>query len=57
MDPSLGPYIHCKLEQLPGHPGIDMHLRVQERRIEGSYDTAAGGRDRIVGPRYEELTY
>jgi hypothetical protein len=42
MDPSLGPYIHCKLEQLPGHPGIDMHLRVQERRIEDSYDTAAG---------------
>jgi hypothetical protein len=53
MDPSLGPDSQHKLEQLSDHPDFDVHLRVQEHRVEG-YLWSHGRRYRIVGIRDEE---
>jgi hypothetical protein len=42
-----------KLEQLTEHPDIDLHLRIQEHRIEG-LAWCQGRRYRLIGVRDEE---
>ncbi len=53
MDDSLQPDNEHKLRQLTDHPDMDMHLRIEEHRIEG-FLWSGGRRYRLVGVRDEE---
>jgi len=53
MDRRLEADTHRKLERLTEHPDLDLHLRIQEHRLEG-YAWCEGRRFRILGVRDEE---
>ncbi|MEV7046537.1 hypothetical protein [Amycolatopsis sp. NPDC051061] len=53
MDPRLREDTERKLDQLTDHPDMDLHLRIQEHRLEG-YAWCNGRRYRIMGVRDEE---
>jgi|GraSoiStandDraft_4_1057263.scaffolds.fasta_scaffold2048955_1 hypothetical protein len=53
MDHQLEADTSRKLERLTEHPDLDLHLRIQEHRLEG-YAWSDGRRFRIIGVRDEE---
>jgi hypothetical protein len=53
MDINLKRDAALKLEQLTEHPDIDLHLRIQDHRIEG-IAWCQGRRYRLLGVRDEE---
>ena len=53
MDAQLYSDTHHKLDRITEHPDLDLHLRIQEHRLEG-YVWSAGRRFRIMGIRDEE---
>jgi hypothetical protein len=53
MDPQLYADTQRKLAEITDQPDIDMHLRIQEHRLEG-YFWSNGRRYRIIGIRDEE---
>jgi hypothetical protein len=53
MDETLGKDTERKLHELTENPDMDLHLRVQEHRIEG-FVWVGGRRYRLVGVRDEE---
>jgi hypothetical protein len=53
MDRRLESDTARKLEELTERPDMDLHLRIQEHRIEG-YVWTNGHRFRVVGVRDEE---
>ena len=53
MDRRLEADTNRKLERLTEHPDLDLHLRIQEHRLEG-YAWSEGRRFRILGVRDEE---
>jgi hypothetical protein len=55
MDRRLESDTARKLEELTERPDMDLHLRIQEHRIEG-YVWTNGHRFRVVGVRDEEDT-
>ncbi|MFF2721291.1 hypothetical protein [Streptomyces sp. NPDC058011] len=55
MDEKLERDSHSKLQKLTEQPDMDLHLRLEEHRIEG-YIWLQGRRYRIMGIRDEEST-
>jgi hypothetical protein len=53
MDEKLRSDVDKKTEDLTEHPDIDLHLRIQEHRIEG-YAWCNGLRYHLLGVRDEE---
>ena len=53
MDERLEADTNRKLERLTEYPDLDLHLRIQEHRLEG-YAWCDGRRFRILGVRDEE---
>jgi hypothetical protein len=53
MDPRLRADTERKLDRITDHPDMDLHLRIQEHRLEG-YAWCDGRRYRIIGVRDEE---
>jgi len=53
MDHSLESDNQEKLRQLSDHPDLDLHLRIQDHRIEG-FIWSDGRRYRLLGVRDEE---
>jgi hypothetical protein len=53
MDPQLYKDSNRKLDRITEHPDLDLHLRIQDHRLEG-YVWSEGRRFRIMGVRDEE---
>ena len=53
MDENLEQDTTKKLKDLTEHPDIDLHLRIQDHRLEG-FAWCQGRRYRIIGVRDEE---
>jgi hypothetical protein len=53
MDHSLGSDNEEKIRALADHPDIDLHLRIQDHRVEG-FVWSEGRRYRLLGVRDEE---
>jgi hypothetical protein len=53
MDRNLERDSAKKLDELTEHPDIDLHLRIQDQRIEG-FAWCEGRRYRLIGIRDEE---
>jgi hypothetical protein len=53
MDPKLQQDTNLKLHELTERPDLDLHVRIQEHRLEG-YAWIDGKRYRLMGIRDEE---